>query len=238
MPSRSIGSTTDITHLAYNWKGIRLSSEIHKALRNSRLNSWGEECLERTTPEKPIPPEVWDRVEIVFDRNNALHRTAAHFKGRTSLEMGRMAWVGVKFSAQQIFDLFPLASRTSYDMPIHQALAHVAMVIGDTDAAKYFPRARLAVRQAAFDGLITLCGNRSRKEMGAGLGKNEVATPIPKEYWETAEITHMATDPAVDDHFHTFPHRFTDGIFGGTNIFLYARLRTIRREILKQWPMA
>jgi hypothetical protein len=101
--------TTDPTQLVDDWREVRLRSEIHKALRNSRLDSWGEECLPgtATTPEKPIPPDTWDKVEIAFDRT-AFPCAAAHFKGRTSRELGPMAWVGVKFSSAQIFGLFPL----------------------------------------------------------------------------------------------------------------------------------
>jgi len=82
-------------------------------LRNSGLNSWGEECLAgtRTTPEKPIPPETWDKVEIVFDRQSQFPKTAAHLKGRTSRDFGEMAWTGIKFSRGQIFAQFPLSSR-------------------------------------------------------------------------------------------------------------------------------
>jgi hypothetical protein len=105
-------TTTDTSLLVYNWLARRLDTEIHKALRNSLLNSWGEECLAGTasTPEKPIPPETWDKVEIVFDRSE-LPRTAAHWKGPTSRDFGKMAWVGVKFSKDQIFSRFPLIQR-------------------------------------------------------------------------------------------------------------------------------
>lgn len=106
---RQLRNTPDTSHLISNWLEVRLDDEIHRALRNSRLDSWGEECLQgtATTPEKPIPAETWDKIEIVFDRSS-LPRTAAHFKGFTSREVGRMAWVGIKFSGKQIFELFPL----------------------------------------------------------------------------------------------------------------------------------
>jgi hypothetical protein len=71
--------TIDTSNLVYDWLERRLDNEIHKALRNSRLNSWGEECLAgtTTTPEKLIPPETWDKVAIVFDRLSQFPRTAA-----------------------------------------------------------------------------------------------------------------------------------------------------------------
>jgi hypothetical protein len=106
-----IKTTTNTKNLRRDWLEVRLDREIHRALRNSRLTAWGEECLPGSvsTPEKPIPPETWDKVEINFDRN-PLPRTAAYFKGRTSLQLGPMAWVGVRFSNAQIFHLFPLTN--------------------------------------------------------------------------------------------------------------------------------
>jgi hypothetical protein len=106
-------TTTDTKHLVFDWLEVRLNTEIHKALRNSLLASWGEECLRgtATTPEKPIPPETWDKMEIVFDRAAHFPRTAAHWKGRTSREIGRMAWIAIKFSKDQIFHLFPPAPK-------------------------------------------------------------------------------------------------------------------------------
>jgi hypothetical protein len=105
--------TTDTSNLVYDWLVRRLDNEIHKALRNERLNSWGEECLAgtRTTPEKPIPSETWDKVEIVFDRQRQFPRTAAYWKGPTSRDFGGMAWVGIRFSRDQIFGQFPLIPR-------------------------------------------------------------------------------------------------------------------------------
>jgi hypothetical protein len=106
-------TTIDTTHLVPDWLERRLDNEIHKTLRNSRLASWGEECLPGTamTPEKPIPPETWDKVEIHFDRMQQFPRTGAHWKGRTSRELGGLAWVAIRFSKEQIFKLFPLVSR-------------------------------------------------------------------------------------------------------------------------------
>jgi hypothetical protein len=110
---KQLRETTDTSNLVYDWLVRRLDNEIHRALRNSALNSWGEECLAgtRTTPEKPIPPETWDKVEIVFDRQSQFPRTAAHLKGRTSRDLGEMAWTGIRFSKSQIFGQFPLIPR-------------------------------------------------------------------------------------------------------------------------------
>jgi hypothetical protein len=231
---QQIKRTKDTTNLVRNWLEVRLDDEIHKALISGRLEAWGDEILPTggIAPERLMPCEIWRQVEIVFDRLT-VHRTSAHW--RTS-GRGKMAWVGIKFSQHQIFSVFPLVSAGSYDFPVHKAVAHVASAIGDADASEYFPRARLEIRQAAFNGSVIIWGNKSAKKMGGGLGRNAIASPIPKEYWETAEITHMATDPLVDDHFHTFPHRYTDGMFG-EEISLYAKLRMNWDEIVKRWPI-
>jgi hypothetical protein len=110
---KQLRETTDTSNLVHDWLARRLDNEIHRALRNSHLSSWGEECLAgtRTTPEKPIPPETWDKVEVVFDRQRQFPRTAAHLKGQTSRDVGKMAWIGVRFSKSQMFNQFPLIER-------------------------------------------------------------------------------------------------------------------------------
>lgn len=121
-------TTTNAKNLIYDWLEVRLKTEIHKYLRNSLLSAWGEECLSgtATTPEKPIPPETWDKVEILFDRLE-FPRAAAHWKGSTSREIGRMAWIAVKFSKDQIFQLFPVLDQ----VPLYDAATRVYEAIED-----------------------------------------------------------------------------------------------------------
>lgn len=104
---QQLATTTNTNQLAYNWLEIRLNTEIYRALRNSELDAWGEEVLSRTadTPEKPIPADVWDKVEIHFDRTDTPRTSALWRIERPGM---RTAWVGVKFSSAQIFQLFPL----------------------------------------------------------------------------------------------------------------------------------
>ena len=104
---REIATTTNTDQRVSNWLEVRLKTEIHRALRNSELDAWGEEVLTRNadTPEKPIPADVSDRVEIDFDRSE-LPRTSAMWKiNRPGMAT---AWAGIKFSSTQIFQLFPL----------------------------------------------------------------------------------------------------------------------------------
>jgi hypothetical protein len=102
-----LATTTNTNQLTYDWLERRLNTEIHRALRNSELEAWGEEVLSRTvdTPEKPIPADAWDRVEIHFDRTDTPRTSALWRIDRSGL---RTAWAGVKFSGEQIFKFFPL----------------------------------------------------------------------------------------------------------------------------------
>lgn len=102
--------TRDTSNLARNWLEIRLDTEIHKALVNSRLQAWGEEVLANgaVAPERPIPADTWIKVEIVFGRIG-IPRTSANWRVNLPYT-GKTAWAGVKFSKRQIFELFPLSS--------------------------------------------------------------------------------------------------------------------------------
>jgi hypothetical protein len=141
-------TTTDTTHLRRDWLEFRLDKEIHRALRNSELQAWGEECLHGmvTTPSKPIPAITWDAVDISFDQSPQFTRTAAYQKGPTTFQHGRQAWIDVKFSSRQIFAMFPLA-RSNEWKPIHIAVKHVSERIGDIDSKNCCPVARRELRQ-------------------------------------------------------------------------------------------
>ncbi|HTE77257.1 MAG TPA: hypothetical protein VK653_11015 [Xanthobacteraceae bacterium] len=109
-------ATTLVTkHIRRDWLEFRLHKEIHDALRNNQVSAWGEECLHGmvTTPEKPIPVDVWDKAELVFDSNPTLVRTSAYLKGRVTYEKGRSVWVGVKFCREEFFCRFPIVSVSS-----------------------------------------------------------------------------------------------------------------------------
>jgi hypothetical protein len=233
-------TTTDTRNLRRDWLEFRFKNEIHKALRNERLASWGEECLHGmvTTPEKPIPPDAWDKIELEFDSNPNLPRTSAYFKGPTTFQKGKSAWNGVKFNEAQFFQLFPLGARGDDWRPMCEAVAHVATHISDNDAKGRWPSTRTAIRQRAFDSKIRIRGQKSAEFMGAGLRWSEIQTDIPSSYWETADIGLMATaqEVANDDAPQTFPHRYSDGRFGSDRMFLYARLRVSWADLLKEWP--
>lgn len=185
-------ATTDPKGLVRDWQEVRLSTEIHKHLRNGQLLSWGEQCLPGTasTPEKPIPPETWDRVVIHFDRSSA-PRTAAHFKGRTSRQLGDMAWVAVKFSGEQIFGLFPLRPMSPVDRISMPELLKVATELRwnftDQHSLELIDL-QDAIRQGALDGRLTVWGKRNRWPNAPQLMRKEVFEKISPDHFKEFRV--------------------------------------------------
>ncbi|MET4065923.1 hypothetical protein ABID58_000697 [Bradyrhizobium sp. S3.2.6] len=197
---------TDTKNLVYDWREVRLSIEIHRLLRNGRLASWGEECLPGTnsTPEKPIPPEVWDRVAIHFDRSSA-PRTAAHFKGRTSRELGNMAWVAVKFSSEQIFGLFPMRPASPIDRISMVELLKIATELGwnftDQHSLELIDL-QDAIRQGALDGRVTVWGKRNRWPNAPQLMRKEVLEKISPDHFKEFMVNIFGA--LEKDNFHVY----------------------------------
>jgi hypothetical protein len=234
--------TTDTTHLRRDWLEFRLDKEIHRALRNSELEAWGEECLHGmvTTPLKPISAVTWDTVEISFYQCPQFTRTAAYQKGPTTFRHGRQAWIDVKFSSRQIFTMFPLASSNEWK-PIHIAIEHVSNRIGDADQSGCFPEARRLLRQRAYDQKVKLRGRKQlvdrplfRKDE-----YSEIHTDIDPRYWTTSEINALATstEPKFQADYHTDPQTaYAWGPKGLDERNRYAQLFVNWADILREWP--
>jgi hypothetical protein len=124
--------------------------------------------------------------------------------------------------------------------PIHEVVAHAAKWIDDKDAAKYWPEARRAIRQAALDGQIKIRGHKS-EETGndSGTSWSLVSTTIPQNYWELAEIRPCASTIMFGDDLvaHTFPHKLSDGRFTQERIAYYANLTANWSEVRRTWPL-
>ncbi len=234
--------TTDTTNLRRDWLEFRLKKEIHDALRNERLGAWWEECLHGmvTTPFKPIPAVTWDTVEISFDQRPQFTRTAAYQKGPTTYQLGRQAWVDVKFCSRQIFSMFPLANSKEWK-PVHVAIEHISNRIGDIDASGCFPVARKSLRQGAHDQKVKLRGRKQlvdrplfRKDE-----YSEIHTDIDPQYWTTSEINALATsaDPRFQKGYHTDPQTaHAWGPKGLDERNRYAELLVNWADVLREWP--
>jgi hypothetical protein len=189
--------------LRRDWLEVRLSTEIHKALRNERLLAWGEQCLKgtTTTPEKPIPAEVWDTVEIAFDRTPQFPRTAAYFKGQVSFQHGAMAWIAVKFSSEQFFSLFPLSS--SVDRIPCVALLRLAENNGwnFSESSLHLLDLQEAMRQGGLDNALTIWG-REKKFSSDQLMQSEPLQKIEADHWKNHYVHLFAAREG--DNFNTY----------------------------------
>jgi hypothetical protein len=133
----------------------------------------------------------------------------------------------------------PIAPIT-YDIPMWEAVQHVAKALGDRDAGKFWPEARRGIRQKANDGALTVWG---RKQLARGdKVYSDVMTKIPKEYWELSQITAPAVsqdsfDITHDGWQHTAPEFFDAwGAGGYQERNAYTALHLNRQEMKKQWP--
>jgi hypothetical protein len=244
---RQLSTTVDRTTLTYNWLQIRLATAIHKALRNSELQAWGEQVLSRTadTPEKPIPADAWDIIEIDFDRS-AMPRTSAHWKVASQNGMST-AWAGVKFSRNQVFGLFPparspQAQSISDWRPMYRAVEHVRGRIGDADATNFWPRTRRALRQAAYDGRVKIRGRKQLPERSMSKSDySEIHTDIEEGYWEHSEINVLASSSEEKAQaqalYHVDPQTaFAWGPLGMDERKRYAELLVCWADVVREWP--
>jgi hypothetical protein len=234
--------TTDSTNLRRDWLAFRLDKEIHRALRNSELEAWGEECLHGmvTTPLKPIPAVTWDTVDISFDQSPQFKRTAAYQKGLTTFQHGRQAWIDVKFSARQIFSTFPLTGSNEWK-PVHFAIEHISNKIGDVDASGCFPEAGRLLRQRAYDQKVKLRGRKQLVDRPI-FSKDEysaIHTDIEGQYWTTSELNALATsaDPRFQAGYQTDPQTaYAWGPKGIDERNRYAELIVCWSDIMREWP--
>lgn len=124
-------------------------------------------------------------------------------------------------------------------IPMHEVVARVVAKTHDDNSAKKWPDSRRAIRQAALDGEIQISGHKSEDTGGAnGTSWSLVSTPIPKSYWELADITEVATYAGyADDLMHsTREHQLSDGRFTNEKISYYAKLTATRSEVEAKWP--
>jgi len=161
-----------------------------------------------------------------------------------SVAMVICSYRAAKFTAPKDTEL-PKQSRTTqvdeqeptHDTPIYKAIDHIAAEIGDRDENECLPMARRALREAALNGRLQIWGRKS--DSVGGNRWNQMITPIPKEYWEKAQIGALATsyeEMYVSGEFpHTGSQQYPDGQYG-ERVHTYAQCRVSFNQILKCWP--
>jgi len=127
------------------------------------------------------------------------------------------------------------ARRSAHWVPIYEAVAHVARILKDADAAKCFPRTLNALRQAAADGHLRV---RGRKQTGTqSMAFSGIHTDVPNAYWVNSTIGALATDKKHADDTHTNPETaFAWGAQGIEEKNRYADLQVNWNDILRLWP--
>jgi hypothetical protein len=94
-------------------------------------------------------------------------------------------------------------------VPIHEAVSHVAKIVGDKNIDEHdpcFPETRKAIRQAGLNGDVRMRGRRqlqSRDEYTSHF--DEVHQDIPAEYWKTSQLGPMASAAVDIGASHTMP---------------------------------
>lgn len=119
-----------------------------------------------------------------------------------------------------------------YDNPIYEAVDYVARKIDDRDSEKFYPRARHALRQAAFDRRITMYGE---KELKDGYS-SKLSTLMPHDFWSDQELNVMATGEYYIDHVHTQPEQREGFKKLGQDREKYWGVRVSMDEVKSEWP--
>lgn len=119
------------------------------------------------------------------------------------------------------------------EMPIWQAVQHVASVIGDSDKENCYPEARSQIRQAALEQRIDVWGKHEivPDHMAAPLRSRKVWKAIEPSYWEDYEIAAYAADPSTDDQ----PHTQMEEFFSGGSFNRYWSLRVRKHQVEGRW---
>jgi hypothetical protein len=149
-----------------------------------------------------------------------------------------MAWVAVKFSRHQIFQLFPLEGSDDY-RPIYIAIQHIRERTGDDNKAKLWPATRPALRQAAYDKRVKMRGRKQLPESNPHTGSeySELFTDIDSSYWTASEINVLATAAEHQSDYHVDPQTaFAWGKRGIRERNRYAELKINWNDVLREWP--
>jgi hypothetical protein len=117
---------------------VVLDREIHNLLAQSKLKAWGEKNLAKGTgPLREIAAPEWEEIEILFDEIQPTRpRTVAQYRVPRS-HGSRFAYLGIKFSKEQVFSRFPLAAWDRPNWRIYELFSHIdPNVLNPSDAGR------------------------------------------------------------------------------------------------------
>ena len=120
------------------------------------------------------------------------------------------------------------------DMPIREAIEHIRAVIGDNDFDKScYLETRIAIRQAALDGKISIYGKRELEPPAQIDSCSEVYAKVDSDYWADHEINSMAVGELWENYDHTNSENRNMNEYKNR----YWNLRVNSQEIKDAWPL-
>lgn len=141
-------------------------------------------------------------------------------------------------SARQMLGTLREQTTKSF-VPMHEAIAHIAKCIGDSEDNYFFGETRKLLRQEALNGTVKVRGHKQIDDHTESIKFNAVETNVPQEYWELSEIGALAASPSLlhMSDTHTSPQSvYAWGAKGWDEKKRYSQLRIDWDDVLKLWP--
>ena len=192
----------------------------------------------------PDDPDGWAYIEHALPYyateerpGYTIHRKDQPEAVRAPVEKFSEIWDHAKVPTDE--ELTECSSTSSQLEPMYKVISYVASRISDNDVSKFWPVTRRAIRQAALDGRIQIYGHKSEDTGNSNATSwSLVDVPIPRAYWELADITEAATSSEYADELmhNTRPHQLSDGRFTQEKIEYYAKLMVKWGEVRQNWP--
>jgi len=212
---------------------VVLDREIHNLLAQSKLKAWGEKNLAKGTgPLREIAASEWEEIEILFDEIQPNRpRTDAQYRVPRS-HGSSFAYLGIKFSKEQVFSRFPPAAPDQPNWRIDELFSHIdPNVLNPSDAGRDpWEVVGGQIRDALSLRRLRIWG-RPVEDHASALSETEALREIDATYWQSATFTYWFFDStaAGQPHTHVPPH---------SGLLQYTDLRVNRAEALKIWPLS
>jgi hypothetical protein len=213
-----------------------IAQKMREMAGNSQYLIWGKTDLARL--HQKIPEEFWNDNQI--DLIRLLAGVAKNVRTERVISGHSTPYLSLRVNKLQTERIWPtIEAAGSREAPMHEVIKHVATRIGDMD--KFWPKARLAIRQAAIDDRLKIHGHKSEETISTHTTSySAVKTLIPRTYWDSVDIwiTAANKDEPMDKFInHTFSHKTADGLYTTTQMTVYyAKLSANWKEVINLWP--